>query len=136
MRQLLLLLVVSCGPAYAPVSAVLDRRPFLGGGVFEPTMSLVATRKLNPRCSANCEMGATFADGTSGAWYPFDRVSPDGGLRLGQPRDVMVGSVVTAYLTHGDVVCEDSRDVTPGGFEVTLVRFADGGMIDCDFSYR
>lgn len=133
-------LLLGCGGglAFAPVSVVFDVRPSLAPSMgSQGAIVLSATRKLNPSCTANCELGATFPDGGSGAWTPVLGASPDGGTRASGPFDVAVGSrVLTTMFWHGAEHCSDSREVLPEGFEVTVTRFADGGDLDCAFTYR
>jgi len=137
MRSLALLALAACGPAFAPVSAVfevVDAHPT--SGKYGPTsLSLAATKKLNPSCSSDCELGAAFPDGGHGAWDAFAGGGYDGGVRWGPAHEVAVGATVASLVSASGVdeaSCRDSHDVPAGGLLV-VVRL-DG--FRCSFEYR
>jgi hypothetical protein len=148
MRSLSLLVLAACGgAAFAPVTVTLDARetPLLQGGV-----SAGATLKLNPSCTANCELGAAFPDGGSGSWLPLQGATRDAGVSYGVSFPVAVGATVTFFAVGGqvgtqhpdypstpiDVSCVEEREVPAGGLDVLITRRREGNADVCSFLVR
>jgi len=128
-----LILALACGggPAYAPVSAVLDYRDTGPDGT---QFSMAASKQLNPQCAANCELGDAFPDGGgSRGWFPLVGGGRDGGVRWGPPQDVAVGAEVQVLvITSRGATCDEKHVVPLAGFTVTAVVDSSG----CSLSYR
>lgn len=135
-RYLVLLLFACGGPAYAPVSVVLDRSQ-VKSDVLVFSASLAANKKLNLNCTANCELGAALPDGGN-LWFGLEGGGRDGGVAWGAPQDVAIGSTVELLIVNGDAeshvdTCDVKHDVPPGGFTVTATVKAD---TSCSFDFR
>lgn len=142
MRNAFLLVLVGCGSqAFAPVTVAMDTRE--RGNAIYTSVIANAELKLNPKCTSNCELGATFPDGGRGAWDPIGNVAPDGGVWLGEPELVAVGSVVTFVVgvpnpttpnaDGADVTCVTTREVTAAGVTITAVHQRTAGADSCSF---
>ena len=149
MRSLLAVgLLVACGWPFVPVAVEMsdDYDTF-----FHHQLFITATKKLNPSCVDNCEMGRAIEDGgcsalvfrrdggwlcepDGGLYYPFHGLqAPDAGPIVSPPRNIAPGSNLLLFTNTDDPSCRANLAVPAGGMTVVVARDSAGA---CTFTTR
>lgn len=133
-RPHLLLALAACGaPAFVPVT-------FTAPDILSADdIFVTATKKLNPNCTANCELGVAIEDGGcksitfqggyacepgGGLFAPFYEGTSDGGTFRSAVRMIAPGSELKVFDTGraGEPRCMTTLTVPPSALEVTVAR--------------
>lgn len=125
-----LLLALACGGSpSAPVTVVLEKPDWLASG---GVISVKLERKLNPACTASCELGAAKPDG--GSLFSFDAFQRDAGVITWGPDEVLIGTTVIVSAEVGAAAqnCTASRELTAAGLEARVSEKIGGGAA-CSF---
>jgi hypothetical protein len=152
MRGLLVVMLIGCGgTGFVPVTVTLDSE-------FFEVIGVEATKKLNPSCATNCELGVAIEDGgcqsvrvgtmrvcdstcrdvrtytcegTGGVYAPDYVGKPDGGPPYtSTPRNIAVGAELLVYSTSTES-CRKTYSVPARGLDVHVSAASDGG---CSFT--
>lgn len=130
-RRALLLLLVACGPAFAPVTVrLINNGP--------EKIVLVSNRaevRLHPECGFNCELRGGLSDGGHG-WAGIPQQRVDAGVTLGgEPQFVDVRATVSTTISwapdtfSGFTSRDGGFDGVPNGGQIIIVEIlADGGV--------
>jgi hypothetical protein len=138
MRWLLLVVLIGCGGGtFAPVTVTLDSQ-------FNGLIGVEATKKLNPTCTTNCELGVAIEDGgcetvrvqdggaicegTGGIYLPDYKGSAP--PYISSPRNIAVGAELLVFSSLSDS-CRKTYSVPAGGLDVHVAAASDGG---CSFT--
>lgn len=145
MRLSPLVLLAACGaPAFVPVTVRTSRDVALSHRVVAEV-----TKKLNPSCASNCEMGIGIEDGGcsfidsqgvctpsggTGVYLPFQGVQvPDAGELVSPARGIAPGSDFLLRLQPDEPGCQKTFAVPAAALEISIDLVSSG---TCSFSTK